>query len=546
MKQEREELPGAPVDTRSAIAKAAVPAAIVLAVLLLALIYISRPAWVWDERYYYTFSAGMRRWFAAPSLDEGTVNAVFREGNAHPPLPIYATAITGALFQADVTEFLLAVRLSTALQFAGLALLVYLFVKREAGATAGGIAAVLTVFSPRLFAHSLMATYDVPMSLLWVATTVAFYRGMRSRRWAIATGFVFGLALLTKVNALLLPLALWPWGLYFHRKKALPAIGAMCLIGPVVFFAGWPWLWMHPVRNAAEYIVDKFPPGVVPSWFLSLTGTEAIAWRETPKVLYLGKVNPAGAPWHYPFFMLFLTMPVATLAGSCLSAVEAKRRETHRPLITLLWWSVLVQLLVFAFAMKPFDGVRLFLPVLPLAAMAAGIALGGLLRRGKRTAAAVVVLVLLSPVAEFFVYAPYGMSYFTPLVGGLPGAENLGMEVTYYGEAVDQDGLTALKRRAREGQRVAYAPLFKKLPLLLPSEYIRYGFLKWGLEPVAPSGDWDYLIFINRGGEIDETDRSNLARGEVIHENRLLGVTLSKILARKGEPDGGENAPGAP
>ncbi len=546
MKQEREELPGTPVGTRSAISKAAVPAAIVLAVLLLDLIYISQPAWVWDERYYYTFSAGMRRWFAAPSLDEVTVNAVFREGNAHPPLPIYATAVTGALFQADETQFLLAVRLATTFQFAGLVLLIYLFVKREAGAAAGGIAAALAAFSPRLFAHSLMATYDVPMCLMWVGTTVVFYRGMQSRRWAVASGFVFGLALLTKVNALLLPLALWPWGLYFHRRKALPAIGAMCLIGPVIFFAGWPWLWMHPIRNTAEYIVDKFPPGAVPSWFLSLTGTEAIAWRETPKVLYFGKVNPGGAPWHYPFVMLLLTMPAATLAGSCLSAVEAKRREPHRPLIALLWWSVLVQLLVFAFAMKPFDGVRLFLPVLPLAAMAAGIALGGAARRGRRTAAVIIILMLLSPVTEFFVYAPYGMSYFTPLAGGLPGAEKLGMEVTYYGEAVDQAGLAALNGRAREGQRVAYAPLFKKLPRLLPSEYIRYGFLKWGLEPAAPSEDWDYLIFINRGGAIDETDRSNLARGDVIYENRLLGVTLSKILERKGEPDGGEDAPGAP
>ncbi len=525
--------------------RAAIPVVIVAAVLLLDFVYITRPGWVWDERYYYTFSAGVRRWVRAPSFDEATINAVFREGNAHPPLPIYVMALTGAFFQADVSDFLLAVRLATALEFAGLALVVYLFVKEEAGAAGGLFAAALTVFCPRLFAHSLMATYDVAMCLTWVATTLAFYRGMTSRGWAVAAGFIFGAALLTKVNALLLPLALWPWGLYFHRKKALFAIVSMCVAGPVVFAAGWPWLWIHPVKNMAEYVVDKFPPGVVPSWFLSWTGTQAIAWRATPRVLYLGKVLATGAPWHYPFVLFFLTMPLATLVGSCLSAFAAKRESAGRPLVALVWWSILVQLLVFAFVMKPFDGVRLFLPVLPLAAIAAGIGLAYVGRHVRLAWIVLAALVFVSPLAEFFVYEPYGMSYFTPIVGGLPGAEKLGMEVTYYGEAVDSGGFTTINSRSKEGDKVAYAPLFKKLPLLLPSEYVRYGFLNWGLVPVAPWDDWDYLIFVNRGGEIDETDKANLTQGKVIHENRLLGVTLSKILMRERQEVGGVDAPGA-
>ena len=100
--------------------------AIVILALFLDLLYVSRPAWVWDETYYYPFATGIRRWVADPSLDEAVINAVFREGNAHPPLPLYAMAITGKLMQADVSDFLLAVRLAGCLQFAGLALLVYL------------------------------------------------------------------------------------------------------------------------------------------------------------------------------------------------------------------------------------------------------------------------------------------------------------------------------------------------------------------------------------------------------------------------------------
>ncbi|MCD6404467.1 MAG: glycosyltransferase family 39 protein [Planctomycetes bacterium] len=528
---------------RGILSKAAVPLAIVFAVLLLDLLYVSRPGWVWDETYYFEFSTATAKWLAHPTLDEAVINATFREGNAHPPLPIYQMALTGALLQGERGDFLLAVRLATAAQFAALAVIVYLFVKREAGRTAALFATVLTVLSPRLFAHSLLATYDVPLCLVWVAATMAFYKGMTSRPWAILSGVIFGLALLTKVNAFLLPLAFWPWAIYFYRRKSLPAILSMCVLGPMVFFAGWPWLWLHPVENFAEYIVDKFPAGALPAFVYSLTGTANIPWREAASTLYFGKVAAGGVPWHYPFVMLVVTMPLATLAGAVYSGIAARREPAKKGLLVLLWWSVFVQLAVFAFGIKPYDGVRLFLPVLVLVAIAAGMGLSRLAARGSAIAIAVVALVAISPGVEFFVYEPYGMSYFTPAVGGLPGAEALGMEVTYYGEAVDQAGLDAINRRGVKGQRVAYAPMFKKLPWRMPVEYVKYGFLKLGLEPCAPWNDWDYLVFVNRGGCIDETDRANLAKGEVIHENRLLGVMLSETLARKPRKEG-TNAPG--
>ncbi len=540
LKKEHENAVPLPGDSlrRGVLSKAAAPLAIVFAVLFLDLFYVSKPAWVWDETYYFEFSTAMGKWMAHPTLDETVINATFREGNAHPPLPIYQMALTSALFQGERGDFLLAVRLATAAQFAALAVIVYLFVKREVGRTAALLATILTVLSPRLFAHSLMATYDVPLCLVWLGTTVAFYRGMTSRPWAILSGIIFGLALLTKVNAFLLPLALWPWAIYFHRAKSLPAILSMCVLGPILFFAGWPWLWLHPLGHFAEYIVDKFPAGTLPAFVYSLTGTANIPWREAAHTLYFGRVAPGGVPWHYPFVMLVMTMPLATLSGGAYSFILARRDPAARGLWALLWWSVFVQLAVFAFGMKPYDGVRLFLPVLPLVAIAAGIGLSRLANARKAAAITVVALVAISPGVEFFVYEPYGMSYFTPAVGGLPGAAALGMEVTYYGETIDQAGLNAINRRAAKGQRVAYAPMFKKLPWRMPAEYIKYGFLKLGLEPVAPWDNWDYLIFVNRGGLIDETDRANLARGEIIHENRLLGVMLSETLARKSRQEG--------
>ena len=43
---------------------------------------------------------------------------------------------------------------------------------------------------------------------------------------------------------------------------------------------------------------------------------------------------------------------------------------------------------------------------------------------------------------------PFGLSYYNVLVGGLPGAERLGLELTYWGDAVDPVLLDRLARRA--------------------------------------------------------------------------------------------------
>src|SRR5207237_6228702 len=53
---------------------------------------------------------------------------------------------------------------------------------------------------------------------------------------------------------------------------------------------------------------------------------------------------------------------------------------------------------------------------------------------------------------------PFGLSYYNLLVGGLPGAERLGLELTYWGDAVDRTLLDGLARRARPGQTAALVP----------------------------------------------------------------------------------------
>jgi len=527
------------------LARIVVPAAIVILTVFLGLTYIPKGALVFDEVYYYTGATSIGKWFLHPVFDKATVDRVFWEAFVHPPLPLYVIIGAEGLFQGQEGDFLIAARMASIVELAALALMIYLFVKREAGFAAACFAAAIAMLSPRLFGNALFATCDVALALAWTATTITFYRGMTSRRWAIASGFLFGLALLTKENALLIPLALWPWGIYFHRRASARAIVSMGIAGPLLFYVGWPWLWQHPIANSARFIVDKFLAGHAPQFLVAIAGESAWTWRGVIKTLYFGSISPNGAPWHYALVMTLITMPLAALVGLIASAASVKRDKAVRSLMALLWWSILMQLLVFSFATKSYDGVRLFLPVLALAAILAGIGLGRIAGRGRFALLCVVVLAILSPGIEFFIYQPYGLSYYSPLVGGLPGATKLGMEATFYGEAIDPAGFAAINERAVDGQKVALSPMFRNLPKHMPSVYIWYTFLRRGLLPAAPTDDWDYLIFVNRGGSIEPQDKDILARGAVIHENRLLGVLLSEVLEKRREIQGeGANAPG--
>ena len=53
---------------------------------------------------------------------------------------------------------------------------------------------------------------------------------------------------------------------------------------------------------------------------------------------------------------------------------------------------------------------------------------------------------------------PFGLSYYNILVGGLPGAERLGLELTYWSDAVDRVLLDRLAAEIQPGATAALAP----------------------------------------------------------------------------------------
>ena len=114
-----------------------------------------------------------------------------------------------------------------------------------------------------------------------------------------------------------------------------------------------------------------------------------------------------------------------------------------------------------------YDGERLFLHVFPAWSLLIGLGFGTLWNRFRSAAVRSPFRIILAGFILVQGYGtvllhPFGLSFYNGLVGGLSGAERLGLELTYWNDPVDQ---VLLDRLAREGQPGATAAL---VPTLYP------------------------------------------------------------------------------
>ena len=377
-------------------------------------------------------------------------------------------------------------RTASALAFAATVFLVGLCAGRWYGKTAGWAAAISLALMPRVFAHAHLAALETCTSLVFAAAV--FYVGDRyarqdpgewsSRRlWKHATvaGILFGLALLTKIQAVLLPVPISLWLLWRFGWRALVAIGIFGLTGLAVFLLGWPWLWIDPVDHVREYF---------------LRGVE----RSTLHCYYFGtQYDDLDVPWHYSFILFVLTAPVGLQAlGICGLAGFLRRRTASTDVIddaararTLLLAGVVLFVLGF-FALPGitvYDGARLFLVACPLWAVLCGAGaawvVDRLARRWSARGARAIVAVFLA-LQSYGVIAlhPCQLSYYNAAVGGLRGASACGMEISYWADSVTRELLLEAAEQIPAGSTIDLAPRLvpdQEVELLLQSPILSAG-----------------------------------------------------------------------
>lgn len=438
-------------------------------------------------------------------------------------------------------------RTAPATAFAALVFLVGACAARWYGRCGGVGAALALVLMPRLFGHAHLAALETMVNLTATATVLylasqwsggsspaAAEGDARSHtpamNWkqtlATATlgGLLFGLALLTKVQAVLLPVPILVWALWHWRWRGVALMSIWGLTGLAVFFACWPHLWSAPVDHIREYLGRTTDRAVLYVWYFG----RVIADRDVP--------------WHYPWLMFLATVPVGLQALGVWGLFGPEGRAWRSPREQLILACALFPLCVFSIpGVAVYDGERLFSFVFPLWAVLAGRGAAaaltwGAARFSPRTAVAGLAAFLAVQSYGIWALAPCWLSYYSLAVGGLPGASRLGLEISYWGDGVTRELLAETARRVPAGGTVAVLPAlhaaqWHEVWLQSPALKARDAYpAPWGTD--AARGSNCVLMFI-RPEYLPEEFRGPLDEKHIVAAIRRQGVILAVLLDRR-------------
>lgn len=445
------------------------------------LVTLDDPGVTWDEPRSFKASRGYTAWLGIlrRAVLEGHPEVAFDDAvivrwwvqdptlELHPPVSKLAVGLGWGLFR-NMWGNIPAYRFSAAVWFGILVALVYLSVVEAYRPLAGLIASCSLICMPRVFLHAHLANLDIPMATVWVLGMYLFWRAITSQGWAwtVVAGLAFGIALGTKLNAFLMPLVWGIWFLFWQRGKvALVKMMLIGVIGFVAFLAIWPWLYHNTLERLAYYVAMGYRFGQTVQYYLGQTGQ---------------------APWHYPLVLTIAVVPTTITAG-CLvgiarvlkprrSGTGPSGRPSPTPTQNAGWnirqqrygyyilLNALVPLAIAILGLQAlYSGERHFMPVFPYLAMLAGVGFvvvcetveQRLLSRRSGTqlrgllVVGLAILLLAPPLVSIIRLHPYELSYYSEIVGGLPGAIRLGLETTFWCESY-KDCLPYLNANAPE------------------------------------------------------------------------------------------------
>jgi hypothetical protein len=393
-----------------------------------------------------------------------------------------------------------------AILLAGLAaMLLFGAGRRLGGGTLAGLLAV-GCFSllPHVAFHASLHAFDLPIAVMTLVMALAWLRALSDWRWGLALGPLLGVAIAVKHNALFLgPLFAMHLcvllALRWHREGERPRLRqlfalplmSMAVLGPLVAWMLWPWMWHDTLARLAEYFTFHSEHSYYNMEFLGEN------WNRPP------------LPISYPFVMTWATVPSAVLLlvviGMMLSLrtirepralrhlgrfgdnrrgaqdwrLGARARRTGQlnperrwsaPLPVfdgreepLLYVGLAVfPLLLIALPSIPiFGGTKHWLTAYPFFALLAAMAWGRLWWRAQallrawpkllRFAPPIVLIAVLTPGTWATVHGhPFNLSQYAPLAGGARGAAVLGLNRGFWGHAI----VPLLDEQAFAGERV--------------------------------------------------------------------------------------------
>lgn len=418
-----------------------------------------------DESMYVSAAQSYAGWIEqlvkdpAAALQQDTIDRAWRVNNEHPSLPKTLFALS-YLLDKQLGVF---TRVSLPFRFVGmlsaglLLWLIHIMGTRLWNRRVGLFAACAFALLPRPFYHAHLNAFDIPITLATTVVTYAYLRSLHERRWAIACGVLYGLALATKHNSWILPgiyaihfTVVHVLGRLQRARSETPAAApisrvphwllAMLAFGPAIFVASWPWLWHDTLKRAGKYAAFHLHHDYYNNAYFGVN----YFWPPFPS--------------SYSWVMTLFTVPVTTLclallglalrSRATLSDVRASLRGEApvdpRFSDVLLVGCLFAPLILISIPSTPiFGGTKHWFTAYPFLALFAGVGFDRALReciayvRSSRARALVPVslgALLLAPAALETAHShPFGLSHYGMAAGFVPGSADLGMNRQFWG-----------------------------------------------------------------------------------------------------------------
>ena len=437
------------------------------------------------------------------------------EPDGHPP--VYAlVGLLGDLVTPG-WEPLSRARLGPMLVFSLTCGAIFTFIGNRWGVWPGLAASGAFLLQPHLFALAHYATYDGLLTSLWVGCILSFARAVEPRvdgtgatRWpcVLLFGLLLGGAMGTKLTGWFVPLPCLAWVVAYRDRRGLGALAVGTLLGLLVVILLIPPWWHDPILGLDRFFRSN----------LSRDQTMRI------KTLFLGTIyeTPNGSlPWYNTIVWTVMVTPVGFLflgMSGVLRAIAGLRRDSTGTLF-LSHWAFLMVLRSLPHT-PGHDGVRQFLPAFGVLALLVGLGTAPIVGRLGAWGRSMVLLAIAEGAVSIAVMMPVPLSYYSPIVGGLPGATRMGMEPTFYWDALQPEVLDWLNANTPSGQKVGFARY--------PTSWLylrQTGKLHPRILPGEP-GEWAWYVLQNRPGQFRQVDRQLIASGHPGKIFRKLGVPL--------------------
>ena len=380
-------------------------------------------------------------------------------------------------------ESLDAARFGPMMLFAVAAGAMFYRVGREYSLTAamGAVAALMLL--PRLFAHAHFASFDGPLTSCWILAWAAFSPACRRWFWAILWGVVLGMTLSCKVTGWIAPAPFVVWAVLYRDRQAGKALALGLPVALLMFFVLNPPLWQAPISGLLTFFDLNMNRAANPGLNISTQFLGCMYNLDYP------------LPWYNTLLWTAVTVPVGILALAMVGVAVTWRQCKSHPAGVLLLANWLVLLIVRALPFAPpHDGIRLFLPSFALLAALAGVGCGQIVVvRAKATTTVGLILIYLGSATSLIWYAPQWLSYYNLAIGGLPGATTVGMEPTYYWDALDRSVLDWLDENTPPGQKVRFGASSPENLRLMRG----WGTIRRDTEPDAP-GEYRWYVVQRR------------------------------------------------